>query len=175
MGYYCRPSNYRRKPVKGSISRLKTLLRSDADLMVAFKHRKTNTFITDVLRKSMKFELSSNQISALKNAGRGAVKFAAKQAAAAELLKDAPIISEGKYEFAGTVVTIKLHESRFGYIQKMIVESPSGNKLWGTLPTKYVESIEVGSKIKLTATVKRAPDSDHFGFFSRPSKVEIIN
>ena len=164
----------KRRPAKRSIDRLKKLLRSDEALMVAFKNRKGNAFITDVLRKAMVYELSYNQLSAVRNAGVSAAKFNAMKSIRAEAVKDAPVITEGKYEFTGTVVSKKLHSGRFGDAWKMIIESSSGNKLWGSVPNKLVDTINVGMKVKMIATVKLSDNDDHFGFYSRPSNVEVL-
>lgn len=162
------------KPKKSKMEPLKKLLRSDADLMVAFKHRKGNNFITSVFNNALKWELSDKQKDSLRRAGAGAEKFAKMKEETAKKLETAPAIKNGKYAFVGTVVSMKEKDTRFGYVWKMLIESSSGNKLWGSVPRNLIDNLEKGMRVKLKAKVTRSDKDAHFGFFSRPGDAEIV-
>jgi hypothetical protein len=87
---------------------------------------------------------------------------------------------EGRFEIAGTVVSIKWQENDFGGALKMLVLAEAGFKLWGSVPASLmyptVETpIDKGAVVKFTATVQPSRDDKSFGFFSRPTKAVALN
>lgn len=144
-----------------------------------------------------KGELSDAQVEAAR-------KFIAKRqerderiAAERASLADAPPLVEGRRVIEGEVVSHKWTENRgYGSQHKMLVREADGNKVYGTVPAsideltvnhivhpdadnfsqvEYVDGIELrGLRVRLTGTVERSKDDDHFGFFSRPSKGEVV-
>ena len=63
--------------------------------------------------------------------------------------------------------------SFYGMTQKMGVKLADGNKVYGTVPNN-ISHVERGNKVKFVAKVERSEKDEHFGFFSRPAKAQII-
>lgn len=165
----------RRIERKARRGELKAELYADSDLRAAFKLRKSSAFVMDVFRKRIWFgDLSEKQIAALKKFAVNSAKIAERKKADAELLKTAPVITNGRYPVEGTVVSTKMKWTPYGDTRKMLVKSDSGNKLWGTVPSAVID-LERGDRIRFVATIKKSDNDDHFGFFSRPAKAEIVN
>jgi hypothetical protein len=84
-------------------------------------------------------------------------------------------LKEGRYEMVGEVVSTEWRLNQFGYgddtVLKMTVRLEDGNKVWGTVPASLGYDDLVGKMIQFTAKVQ--PKSEHFGFFSRPTKASI--
>lgn len=116
-------------------------------------------------------ELSAAQVAAVE----GGLERDAQRAAEAAALELAAPLVEGKREVEGVVQTTRLKHGDFGSTLKMLVKQDDGNKVWGTVPRALEElSFLEGQRIKFTATVERSSDDPHFGFFKRPTKVEVI-
>ena len=83
---------------------------------------------------------------------------------------------EGRVEFTGTVVSLKLRDSGFGSTWKIVLRS-AGWSAWGTAPNALLDEIPsdevVGSTITLRATVTRSDDDASFGFFKRPTLLSV--
>jgi hypothetical protein len=90
-----------------------------------------------------------------------------------EKLEKAPV-EAGKRTIEGKVLGIKEVETDFGVTDKMRVECANGDVVYGTVPKKILEVVEVGSVVRFVATVTPSNDNG-FGFFSRPSKAEVVN
>lgn len=90
----------------------------------------------------------------------------------AEPIPTTPVV-EGRMHLEGEVLSVKWQDSMYGMIEKMLVRLADANKVWGTVPNN-ISNIERGQKVSFTATVTRSDKDDHFGFFSRPTKAEII-
>lgn len=129
--------------------------------------------------------LSDAQVAAVE---RGLERDAQKAADEAALQNAAPLVG-GKREVEGVIVSTKTQHGDYGSTLKMLVKQDDGNKVWGTVPRKVedlafsstdddgnvTEGIElVGQRIRFTAQVERSSDDPHFGFFKRPTKVEVI-
>lgn len=72
----------------------------------------------------------------------------------------------------GKVLSSKMVETEFGYVEKTLIQSCEGNwKAYGTAPVKRVS---VGATIKFVAAISPSKDDPCFGFWSRPSKGELI-
>lgn len=84
-------------------------------------------------------------------------------------------VASGKHTVTGTVLTVKEQETPYGYALKMLVETGGEGeqcRVWGTVPRK-IDDVERGQRVRFTATF--TPKEDGFGFFSRPSKPEILD
>lgn len=100
-----------------------------------------------------------------------------------ETAEDCP---EGRIEVLGTVVSVKEKDTQFGYTLKMLVESTSGFRVWGSVPSSLKcllfseggeltqRTVKRGDKIKFSATVSPSDEDKKFGFFSKPTKANII-
>lgn len=80
-------------------------------------------------------------------------------------------IEEGRYEVTGLVVSNKVVETVYGHQNKLLVETATKNKLYGTCPNKIVDA-KPGDKVVFTATVTAKEVG--FGFYSRPSKARLV-
>tara|TARA_R110000744_G_scaffold266581_2_gene380620 strand:+ start:20 stop:691 length:672 start_codon:yes stop_codon:yes gene_type:complete len=89
-------------------------------------------------------------------------------------------VTEDRIQFEGKIIKTKWQDNDFGGSIKMLFEDTRGFKLWGTLPSKientYPTFDEVqGLKITFFATVQLSENDKSFGYFKRPTKVEIIS
>ena len=122
-------------------------------------------------------KLSPKQVECV----RGMIKDAARRAGGAakraqeeSTLAPVPVTSE-RIRVTGEVVTVKPDVyTRFGEVDKIIVQCEGGYKLYGTLPKPLtLDDVAVGTTISFDARVEPASDSKVFGFFSRPTKAEV--
>ena len=74
----------------------------------------------------------------------------------------------GRVEITGKVLSFKFVETRFGETCKMLVQSDTGFRLYGTAPNEA----EKGQTITFTATVTPSDSDAKFGFFKRPRIVK---
>lgn len=82
----------------------------------------------------------------------------------------------GSQQIEGTVLAMRFQESQWGGTVKMLVEveTPAGNyKVWGTVPSALGD-LDRGAKIRFKATCEQSSDDTSFGFFSRPTKAELL-
>jgi len=88
-------------------------------------------------------------------------------------------LEEGRYEMTGKVVSTKTVENDFGVSFKMLVELPTGHRVFGSIPSALLETETGflspeelrGETVTFTARVQRKEVD--FGFFSRPSKASL--
>lgn len=135
-----------------------------------------------------KGELSEAQVNALQKSIERQKQFEERKAAEREALKDAPPLPEGRRQIEGEVLSVKVQDGYYGLQVKMLIREADGNKVWGTVP-EVLETIRVndsegnyagtrmiekGERVRLTATVERSQDDEHFGFYKRPTKPELI-
>lgn len=102
--------------------------------------------------------------------------FQARKAAEA-LIADVPVpVTDERMAIEGTVLSTRLQEGDFGTVKKMLVQVFLGEgayKLWGNAPSAIWE-VEAGDTVKFVARVKRSDKDESFGFWSRPTKAEIV-
>lgn len=72
----------------------------------------------------------------------------------------------GRVAISGVVLAKKLQSTSFGEVEKMLVKTPFGYTVWGSVPKGLVA--ERGSEVHFIATVTPAKDDLKHGFFSRP-------
>jgi hypothetical protein len=113
---------------------------------------------------------------------------AAQRAAEEARRANAESIPVGKVEVEGVVVSTRLVESDFGRTLKMKVVSDAGWSVWGSVPKALLGSwewvdgdpvttnapVEIGDRVRFTATIEPSEDDRLFGYFKRPTKAEII-
>ena len=106
----------------------------------------------------------------------GYEKLIVAKLAEAKLLENAPELVEGRQHIVGTIVSTKVVNSDYGDTRKMLVRFDDGNKVFGTVPNDLFLAVDVdkmpGTRIEFDAKVE--PKEDHFGFFSRPTKTQVV-
>lgn len=90
---------------------------------------------------------------------------------AADAPAPAPVV-EGRIVIEGRVLSTKWVDNDFGGCVKMLVLDDRGFKVYGTRPGSL--SVEKGDRVRFTATVKASRDDEAFGFYSRPTKAEVL-
>lgn len=163
----------------------------------------SDSFLVDLMRKLKNYgSLSEKQtpwvVKCVERAAKR-VELEAERAAEKAVVAD---VEEGTYEFSGTVVAIKLHESDFGSSFKMTVKADDGRVYWGTVPRSledwwdantdsdegYFTGIAgsdnprgsgerngIGVKVTIKATVTKSDKDRTFGFFKRPRLVSVTD
>lgn len=84
--------------------------------------------------------------------------------------------TEDRISFEGKIISTKFEDNQYGGSIKMIFEDNRGFRLRGTLP-KILNDIESDLKnlsIRFFAQVKISDNDKSFGFYKRPTKVEVI-
>lgn len=156
-------------------------LKTNPEFREAFKIRKRNDFIYDLLWKRIQgYKWTERQEEAFYEAAKKQVEFYDKKQI--ELnereakLATAPNLTEGKQSITGKVIGKKWKSDDWGCTLKIIVELSDGNRVWGTAPAKVLETIdeEDGVKVTFTASVIASDNDPHFGFFKRPTKASLI-
>lgn len=131
--------------------------------------------------------LTEAQVAAVE---RGLDRQAEREAEEARVAA-APPLTTGRQVLEGEVVSHRWQDGQFGAQHKMLVRLDDGCKVWGTVPeavqdatrpewddegrevAPLVEELK-GARVRFTATVVRSDDDEHFGFFSRPTKAEVL-
>jgi hypothetical protein len=66
---------------------------------------------------------------------------------------------------------------------KMLIKEDDGNKVWGTMPELIVSYVLArpisyddirGMRVRFNASVEQSRNDEHFGFYKRPTKPEIL-
>ncbi len=100
-----------------------------------------------------------------RGAGRQAIQQAEEQASAA----DCP---SGRMLVIGRVLTIRVDETQYGTVTKMLVKHDSGFKVWGTRPSGL--NCDRGDIVSFKATVQQSDKDPKFGFYARPTNPAMI-
>ncbi len=82
-------------------------------------------------------------------------------------------VTEDRIQFEGKIINTKFQENQFGGTLKMLFEDTRGFKLWGSVPSKLLDEELSNLNIKFLATVSVSDKDSSFGFFKRPTKVEV--
>lgn len=93
---------------------------------------------------------------------------AAEREAAAPLPETADRI-----KIEGQVLSVKTEDSHFGFVTKILVKTEAGWKVYGNAP-RSANGVERGQNVVFFARIKPSRDDNKFGFFSHPSKFEVI-
>lgn len=83
---------------------------------------------------------------------------------------------DGRVEIVGKVISQKVQESDYGPQFKMLLEVTHDGgtfRLWGTEPSSINPGR--GDTVRLWATVEQSQRDETFGFYSRPTKAEVLN
>lgn len=84
-------------------------------------------------------------------------------------------VTEDRIQFEGKIINIKFQENQFGGTLKMLFEDIRGFKLWGSVPSKLLDEELSNLNIKFAATVSVSNNDKSFGYFKRPTKIEILD
>lgn len=90
-------------------------------------------------------------------------------------------VKAGRYEVTGKVVSTKTYENDFGITHKMLVELPTGHRVFGTIPSSLLETTNGWVRpdfikeetVTFTARFAPKPGANDFATFSRPSKASM--
>ncbi len=82
-------------------------------------------------------------------------------------------VTEDRIQFEGKIINTKFQENQFGGTLKMLFEDMRGFRLWGSVPSKLLDKELNNLNIKFIATVSVSDTDLSFGFFKRPTKVEV--
>ena len=133
--------------------------------------------LRDIVGKLVKYgSVSDKQMAFVKKLAGECLNFAevkaAKEAAiAAERAAGQPVpVSSERIAIVGEVVSIKFDDSWKKW--NMLVRDDRGFKVWGSLPSG-LDSDSVGLRISFMAAVTRSNKDEYFGFFKRPTQVEV--
>lgn len=83
--------------------------------------------------------------------------------------------TEERVNFTGKILSTKYQENQFGGCLKMLFQDERGFKLWGSVPNKLLQENLDDLKIKFSATVQVSNNDKSFGYFKRPTKIEILD
>ena len=146
-------------------------------------------FFHDLLHKLNRYgELTEKQTAAVLRAmDRDREKAEQRQAEADAA--EGPLV-EGRREVVGEVLGTKVQDGFYGDALKMLVREDDGNKVWGTVPQALLDQVYEmdkddddfdgtkkllpGKRVRFTALVLRSDRDEHFGFFKRPTKAEVV-
>jgi hypothetical protein len=99
----------------------------------------------------------------------------ARTIAEAKRLETAVPVVDGVAVVTGEVLSIKEVEGEFGTQLKMLILTPTGSKLYGTVPASIVHEVKRGCTVNFKATVNGSKNDKFFGFFSRPRNASIVS
>jgi hypothetical protein len=96
---------------------------------------------------------------------------------AADAAKPKVPVVPGRFTVMGTVVSLKLKQTRFGESMKMLLETSDGQRIWGTCPAALLRlgKDPTGKLVRLTATIEASPNDPCFGFFNRPTDASYVS
>lgn len=157
--------------------------------LYATKH--DNATLADIARKCLAWGgITERQLALVKRIHDGTpaeweVKKAAQDAqrAADDAAAEPVPVTTDRVDIEGEIISTKVQD---GYmpgtsVTKVLVKTTRGFKLWGTLPSAIshagakVGDYELrGKRVKFSAKVERSKDDTKFGFFSRPTKAQVV-
>lgn len=141
--------------------------------------------ITDIVAKLIRYgSISEKQESFLRKLLKQISQRAVKLEKRKEEWEAAAPCPEGRITVVGKVLTVKFKDTGFGMTRKILVQSEEGFKVWGSAPSSVKVpailgddepvSIQVGDRISFSAKVFPSKDDVKFGFYSRPTRAEIL-
>jgi len=134
------------------------------------------TFLSDLTHKINRyFEISEKQAETVKRfLNQGLDRIAEREAKRATEPAAQPIpaaYNGNRVALKGTILGTKEVENDFGTSTKILFQSDEGFKLWGTCN----HNCGKGDRISFTGRVEISAKDPAFGFFSRPTKIEITS
>lgn len=137
--------------------------------------RTIGSIISTVIRTGRLSDSQVRYLGTLRDRSLGKPAELAREAYARHLSQQANAepCPEGRRVIAGTVISVAERDTPYGLAWKMLVDSGEGWRCWGTVPASLDPSAIRGKRVRFTATLKPSSELD-FGFFSRPTKAEVI-
>jgi hypothetical protein len=116
-------------------------------------------------------------IPGLRRFKEGRERFVAQRLEEAKTLENAPKLESGRQVIEGHILKAEYKDSGYGVQWKGTICMLDGNRVYGTIPAAIEREIEgtpdmKDRKIRFSANVDAK--EDHFGFFSRPTKPEVL-
>lgn len=96
----------------------------------------------------------------------------------AEEVKVAAPKTDERIRVEGTVLSVKEHESAYGYKMVMTVKVETADGIWitwGTIPGSIIEEVKRGSRVAFDAKIVVSDRDESFTFFKRPTKAQVTN
>lgn len=140
-----------------------------------FKYEEST--VTDIVSRLVQYGSTSdkamNYVRSLCDRIANRAQIAAKRAAETEAAKPVPATDE-RITIRGKVISTKAPGEYDVFPQtKVLVQHADGWKVWGSLPSALA-SVERGALVEFSAKIKPSDRDPKFGFFSRPTKAQII-
>lgn len=85
-----------------------------------------------------------------------------------------PAIENGRYDIVGKMVCVRTKDTNWGLSYKCLIVGDNGQKFWGSVPKQLHIERDLNKKFRLRATVERSSNDPKFGFYKRPSKLELL-
>ncbi|MET4240333.1 hypothetical protein [Bradyrhizobium sp. RT10b] len=141
--------------------------------------RREESIIRDIVGKLVKYgSLSPAQFGLLGKLADAITRRSEIDAQrAAENAAAAPVpVCEKRMTVEGTVLSIRTPDYQRGDCGpvRMLVQHPTGWKVWGSVPSAVLPDLSKGSRIRFDAAVKVSDKDSKFGFFSRPTKAAVL-
>lgn len=134
--------------------------------------KREESIIIDMVRNLIKYEsLSDKQVAFMRKLLSDISTRAERAAKRATQDLNAADVPTGRLTITAKIVSIKLVQSQWGEVNKLLLVHESGYKVYGSCPAAL--NPERGQLITLTATIKPSPDDPKFGFFNRPSNASL--
>lgn len=141
------------------------------------EHR--SDFLNDMRRKLRQYGyLTDRQTDAVR---RGIERDRQRQQEREEREANAESVPEGRQRITGRIISTKTSDGPYGAIPKMLVEDDRGFRVFGTTPNEVFRAVNntmtpiIGLRVTFTATVEPSKDDRTFGFYKRPTRVEVLN
>lgn len=134
---------------------------------------RNDRLILDIFWKAANYPISEKAADLLAKAWGNKLKWAAEKEARDAAAVD---VEEGRYAVSGKVITVKEYSGHYGINYKMLVDC--GNfRVFGSIPKALIREVGsphdiAGKEVSFTGTFE--PKEKGFGFFSRPSKAELV-
>ena len=137
--------------------------------------RPVHYFLRDMISAVARYGgLTEGQANATRKFMERAAEFAARDAERAAAPEPTTPLVEGRRIVEGEIVSTKWQDSLYGGALKMLVVEDDLNKVWGTVPRILDDEELKGARVRFQAQVERSRDDEHFGFFKRPTKAEVV-
>ena len=129
-------------------------------------------FVADVLARGLQYgSISDAQLASI----IAAPARKAERAARFEALAASGVLAPtGRVVITGTVQSTKYKTSNYGTVEKMVVTTDAGWKVYCSVPADLEGSLSRGDVVEFTATLTPSDDDPTFAFGSRPAKARVL-
>ena len=140
-------------------------------------------FVADVLARGLQYgSISDAQLASIiaapaRKAERAARFEALKTQSKVEaeaLAASGVLAPTGRVVITGTVQSTKYKTSNYGTVEKMVVTTDAGWKVYCSVPADLEGSLSRGDVVEFTATLTPSDDDPTFAFGSRPAKARVL-